>query len=384
MPFSAMNDGERVLPHQVTAEASLTCPKCSDNLTVVTGHHRNGRFVARHFRHQTNEDCAGESIPHLRMKLIALSKLKVEFPNATVSLEKTVGNRRADLLVEFNQPRHPFGHGIAVEVQYRNNSKDLFATDSDYYDQGFSVLWLSEQHYSGYDVSVNHVQHVWPRALPKLRGYDGLQLPICEPPESVEVDIILPREYFEANEAKLKRAYQEASQSPTLSTPTETSHREKAVSGNKSSSWVTHKQVWLSKKADLTKRSLQFVESPTGQYFLKLSKGQRGTRPESILVRVTPNEVNLVEKIPSTIQSAAKKEKQKGEWQDLDICWLKSYESSETAWFKIKSSRDNQYVMELGQKDLSGNSEIVKTKFSISGKLHHDIEEFVNNSIKHL
>lgn len=168
MPFTAIRNGERVLPHETSSDDSLTCPLCNDEMTVVTGHPRKGGFVARHFRHQINDECQGESVPHLRMKSIAFSKLVTRYPDATVSIEESVGSRRADVLVQFPEPRKPLGKGIAVEVQYQNNSKDLFATDQDYYDEGYSVLWLSEQHYEGYDVTVDHVQPVWPNVLPKL------------------------------------------------------------------------------------------------------------------------------------------------------------------------------------------------------------------------
>jgi competence CoiA-like predicted nuclease len=116
-------------------------------MSVVEGHHRKSGFVARHFRHQLNDDCGGESIPHLRMKSIAYSKLVAEYPEASIAVEESIGARRADILVTFPDPQQPLGQGIAVEVQHKNNSKDLFATDQDYYDEGYSVLWLSKQHY---------------------------------------------------------------------------------------------------------------------------------------------------------------------------------------------------------------------------------------------
>jgi len=192
MPFTAVRDGERVLPHEAEPSDSLVCPICDDAMSVVNEHRRRGSFVARHFRHQTNDECSGESIPHLRMKAIAFSKLVATYPDADISLEKSVGTRRADVLVEFPEPRSPLGRGIAVEVQHRNNSKDLFATDQDYYDEGFSVLWLSEQHYSEFDVTVDHVQSVWPKALPQLRGYDGLSRPVVDEFSTPEIQVPSP------------------------------------------------------------------------------------------------------------------------------------------------------------------------------------------------
>ncbi|MDL0127922.1 hypothetical protein PNP84_07290, partial [Halobacterium salinarum] len=122
MPFLALHDGTEVIPNQVQKDAFLECPKCGDQLKIRDSHRRKGSFVARHFYHAAEEetDCGGESPPHLRMKSIAYSKLTTEYPDATIGLEKQLGDRRADILVEFPQPRFPEGRGIGVEVQHKH------------------------------------------------------------------------------------------------------------------------------------------------------------------------------------------------------------------------------------------------------------------------
>jgi competence CoiA-like predicted nuclease len=95
MPFIATRNADRVLPHEATTDSDLSCPVCGDSMSVVAAHTRDGTFVARHFRHRTNDDCAGESAPHLRMKAIAFSKLQTAYPDANVSIEASIGTRRA-------------------------------------------------------------------------------------------------------------------------------------------------------------------------------------------------------------------------------------------------------------------------------------------------
>ena len=275
MPFVAIREGDRVLPYEATKADTLICPVCDDEMTFVTSHHRRGSFVAPHFRHQTNDDCAGESAVHLRMKSIAFSKLDEAYPEATVVSEEPVGSRRADILVRFPQPQFPYGHGIAVEVQYRNDSKDLLKTDQDYYDAGYSVLWLTQQHFDEYNVAIDHIQPVWPNALPQLRGYDGLDWPVEEGTQEVEHHIRLPPDYFKANRSTLRDAF-------------ETGRAQRS-----DADWQTHAQVWLSKPRYTIKRSLQCVESPSGGFYLKLSKGQQGERPEFVHLASRAPDIDL-------------------------------------------------------------------------------------------
>ena len=358
MPFTATHDGERVLPHEAESADSLICPVCDDAMSVVAEHRRRGGFVARHFRHQTNDECRGESIPHLRMKAIAFSKLVTTYPDADVSIEKPVGPRRADVLVEFPEPRQPLGKGIAVEVQHRNNSKDLFATDQDYYDEGFSVLWLSEQHYSDYDVAIDHVQPVWPKALPQLRGYDGLSWPVMDEPSTPEIQVPLPPDYLNHHQPSIREAF------------------ERGQRQRSNRSWTTHRQVWLSTPRQPTKRSLQFAEAPAGGFYLKLSKGKKGERPEFVHVPLSEGDVDGLQNIPEVVSSALEKDQTKGEWQDLEVCWLKAYDDPVTAWLKVVSTPDNGYLLELGKKDANGQSDQVKTSFTPSEKFQYNIRDF--------
>ncbi|SNZ03569.1 Competence protein CoiA-like family protein [Natronoarchaeum philippinense] len=361
MPFTATRDGERVLPHEAESSDALVCPVCDDAMSVVDEHRRRGSFVARHFRHQTNDECRGESIPHLRMKAIAFSKLVTTYPDADVSIEKSVGPRRADVLVEFPEPRSPLGKGIAVEVQHRNNSKDLFATDQDYYDEGFSVLWLSEQHYAEYDVAIDHIQPVWPKALPQLRGHDGLSWPVVDEPSTPEIQVPLPPDYLDHHQPSIRDAF------------------ERGQRQRSNRSWTTHQQVWLSKPHQPTNRSLQFAEAPAGGFYLKLSKGKKGQRPEFVHVPLREDDIGRLQHAPDVLNSALEKKQVEGEWQDLDVCWIKAYADPITAWLKVISTPDNGYLLELGKKDANGQSDQVKTAFTPSEKFHYRFRDFFDS-----
>lgn len=165
MPFVAERDGDLVTPNMVDTETAVVCPACGEEMTVRIEHERDDSFVARHFVHGPDTDCDGESDKHLRMKAIAHSKLAVEYPDAEVTAEEPVGDRQADLVVEFPEPREPLGRGIAVEVQHRNKSKDREATTEHYHAHGYSTLWLYDYHYRGRNVRVEHVEPVWPNAI---------------------------------------------------------------------------------------------------------------------------------------------------------------------------------------------------------------------------
>lgn len=365
MPFVAIREGDRVLPYEATKADTLICPVCDDEMTFVTSHHRRGSFVAPHFRHQTNDDCAGESAVHLRMKSIAFSKLDEAYPEATVVSEEPVGSRRADILVRFPQPQFPYGHGIAVEVQYRNDSKDLLKTDQDYYDAGYSVLWLTKQHFDEYNVAIDHIQPVWPNALPQLRGYDGLDWPVEGGTQEVEHHIRLPPDYFEANRSTLRDAF-------------ETGRAQRS-----DADWQTHAQIWLSKPRYTIKRSLQCVESPSGGFYLKLSKGQQGERPEFVHLKIDMDDMSALERIPETIESALNADHAVGEWHDLTQCWLKPYDDPVTAWLTVRSTKDNDYTLLVGKKTPDGRTESVETVFQPAQKLPA-IRQFVTDIASHL
>ncbi|THE64273.1 competence protein CoiA [Salinadaptatus halalkaliphilus] len=169
MPFIAVDpvDNRPRIPINVGDDEEVQCPVCDDPLRV-----REGSSTARHFYHPPDHSCSGESALHLRMKSIAVEKLKDEYPNASIDVEFITDDipRRADVFVKFEQPRFPLGEEVAVEVQYRNEQKDLTETTASYLADYTSVLWLFEENYVGTrpdydDVELPDPIPVWPYSI---------------------------------------------------------------------------------------------------------------------------------------------------------------------------------------------------------------------------
>jgi len=170
MPFIAVDpvDNRPRIPIGVGDDEEVQCPVCGDPLRV-----REGDSTARHFYHPPDHSCNGESALHLRMKSIAVEKLTDEYPEASIHVEFVTDEvpRRADVFVEFDHPRFPYGKGIAVEVQYQNEQKDLTETTASYLTGDTSVIWLFQENYAGTrpdydDVELPNPIPVWPYSIP--------------------------------------------------------------------------------------------------------------------------------------------------------------------------------------------------------------------------
>lgn len=384
MPFIALREGTRVLPHEASTGEPISCPRCNRLFTVVDSHRRAGSFIARHFRHQTDVDCNGESDDHRRMKLIAFSKLQTEYSHATIELEASVEDRRADVLVSFSDPRQPVGHGIAVEVQHRNNSKNLLATDQDYYDAGFSVLWLSEQHYSGYNVDLGSIQPVWPCALPRLRGYDGLSWPVdaIETRPSVELTIPFPDEILTEYEQELRTAFERGQEQQAVLTGEQSGqpvHNQQSSPETTidSTSWEPLQHIWLSRRRHPTNRAIQYVEAPSGAKFLKLSKGEQGERAEFVTVPITAENVSRLADVHELLDTTTQHRPTEGEWEDIGTCWLTPREQPVTVWLRLVSTPWEAYAFQLGKKNpQTGTKQEVTASFSLADCCLSDLHTF--------
>ncbi|WP_156224497.1 hypothetical protein [Haloferax gibbonsii] len=102
----------------------------------------------------------GESKRHRKLKSLAVSGLRSRFKHFRVDycgLEhdidvstgpSLVDERRADAVICFSEPitnrNRFFGEGVVIEVQYRNQGKDVAAVTADYLQSGYSVYWAHE------------------------------------------------------------------------------------------------------------------------------------------------------------------------------------------------------------------------------------------------
>lgn len=347
MPYLGILDGSQVIPPQVSPDTTVTCPVCESPMAVVRSHERGSAFISRHFRHHEQErttelsaqsgqmtfddlevggECPGESDEHLKMKSIAYARLEHDFPDATVALESSVGNRIADVLLTFDDPRPPYAKGIAVEVQYRNHGKDIKAVTEHYLDREYSVAWLEEADFSEYDVDLSEILSVWPYALPRRTGTEGYHPVIRwlwqEKSPSVSIEIPIPGEYW--------------------------------VSFDKSGEWVpvVHRTLRHRGRAWAT-----ISRSPTQQLTFQLGKKERGWNPEveRVTVQVEPDDCTELRSFASELRQRAfgddrpTKAEREQPWHDLTTAWFAGT-SLITAWLSTSLSPDGDVVLSLGKK----------------------------------
>jgi ssDNA-binding Zn-finger/Zn-ribbon topoisomerase 1 len=159
MPFVANSgNGDKIVPAQAEQGTPYACPECDGELKVRSSHEREGSFVSAHFWHSgsgSGEGCSGESDEHKRMKSIAMSKASSRWPDADIRWEETVGDRRADVLVDFDEVDPRLGEGVAIECQHKNEQKDTIQVTNDFVNNRYSVLWLYEEQFSGKDVDLD-------------------------------------------------------------------------------------------------------------------------------------------------------------------------------------------------------------------------------------
>lgn len=162
MPFIALETekGMKVVPEQVEKGAPLVCPECEWGMTIVR---RSTDGKARHFRHDPEEgggggggggdgsECTGESDTHRQLKSVATSRLeqvfgdRAEWCGVEHRLESPTGNadyRQSDAIAHFRERDEQLGNGLIIEVQYRNEGKDIEETTEDYLAQGYAVAWV--------------------------------------------------------------------------------------------------------------------------------------------------------------------------------------------------------------------------------------------------
>lgn len=163
MPWIALDSGgEKAIPEDVPDHSTVRCPACDGKMSP-RGPTSDGK--ARHFVHHSRiseKRCGGgsegESDQHRKMKSMALSGLRQWFgpmledsgPEVKLDVSRTGSDasiRRADVHVKFVDTHPLFGDTLAVEVQYRNHSKDVDPVTHDYVTLGVSVFWASEENF---------------------------------------------------------------------------------------------------------------------------------------------------------------------------------------------------------------------------------------------
>lgn len=196
MPFIGVTaEGETTIPTKVDEDWVGSCPKCHNELRVRESHQRAGAFVCRHFWHPDNSECGGESDEHRRMKAIAWAKAESRWPDAEVTDEESVGDRRADILVKFEDAHERHQKGVAIECQYKHEDKDIEGTSEDFAEAGYSVLWLYPNAFSKTDADFDAGEWkvAWAANVPDSDNWTGYHGVIrwlqSDKPTEVEVEI---------------------------------------------------------------------------------------------------------------------------------------------------------------------------------------------------
>jgi hypothetical protein len=246
LPYIATSEsGEQIIAEEADQEDTYLCPECDEVLKIRSSHYRDGSFVSRHFWHPRSaggDECAsvgGESAEHKRMKSIAMSKAKEHWPDATVKLEACVGQRRADVLVTFPEPKYQYGRGVAIECQHKNEQKNTDAVTADFHDEQHSVLWLYEEQYNEGDVNLEAgtwCRWMWARDVPARQSWSGYHGVVHwlrqDKPTEVTFNVPLPGDIHDIYQTRLRMAWRRGQLLHNrLSTDKrdKTSHRETAT-----------------------------------------------------------------------------------------------------------------------------------------------------------
>ncbi len=201
MPWIAIHDGDHKAPRQVPKGVDVECPSCEDRMRV-RGKSSDGR--AHHFFHVENIggaeggrniDCesVSESKIHMKWKSLAADRLEQEFGDRieTCEMEYALAapvsekeQRYADAAIVFSEPDEQLGRGLAVEVQHKNEGKDIAKTTADYTEQGFAVAWVDERDFSTdrcqlAEVDFRHRARdtVWPDFVPDEARWQSRNTP---------------------------------------------------------------------------------------------------------------------------------------------------------------------------------------------------------------
>ena len=131
MPIVAQTEsGEAITAFEAEDAEQKYCLTCEEEFDHIRGRYdrEDGVTVSECFVHDSSSDSAscGESPEHMRMKGVAAAIADNEFPEAEVVIEGWVGSsKKADARVRFPETHERYGDGIAIEVQHKNESKDI-------------------------------------------------------------------------------------------------------------------------------------------------------------------------------------------------------------------------------------------------------------------
>lgn len=230
--------GDIVMIEDADAEAEFSCPDCDAPVSYVREHRRKSvegtvgpffRFYdCAHAGVTPSESSGGggggggpaESDIHKQRKWTALQEAIDEYGYSSYSTEKRIGSKRADAVLQFQEPHPEYGRGFVIEYQHKNESKDIPATEQHYARYEYTTLWLWESEFKSLtgvpevDLFGGRVCTPFPYAVPEQSDWYGPghfeqrekwreahdnDLTDSEVPARIVKDWVLPttREYWE-------------------------------------------------------------------------------------------------------------------------------------------------------------------------------------------
>lgn len=227
MPWMCLHNGKKKAPRQVPEDVEVECPECREEMSVVKAHMRGDSLVSRHFRHKSGGGAVGEtgggsaacesvheSDEHMVWKSMAADRLESLFAGNLFDCQMELmieaptsekDYRQADAAVIFEERDTQLGQGVVVEVQYRNNSKDIEAVTEDYLEQDLSVVWADADDFgerrmqlAEVDIRTRAFEAIWPEHVPPKSAWESETdyIPNIVPESSVPAT--LPPEFFDA------------------------------------------------------------------------------------------------------------------------------------------------------------------------------------------
>lgn len=198
MPWIGLYEGEKKGAWQVPLQTDAECPTCGGRVRVWS---EGVDGTASHFKHIDGmsggnggpgggvQDCdsVAESDEHLKWKNLAAQRLATAFdvPDECVRVEMGLEapvsakeRRIGDAVLVFPDRDEQLGRGVVVEVQHRNDNKDIEETTADYIKQDFSVVWTDESDFADdhcrlVEVDFRHRarEAAWPEHVPSEEAW---------------------------------------------------------------------------------------------------------------------------------------------------------------------------------------------------------------------
>lgn len=169
MPKIAETDQGLVLPtdegDKFCDTQTLVCPHCNEKMGHNPGSTRkDGVEISPYFYHTgeladdtSGAGCSegGESAEHEEMKVEAIEAARSTGIPGHAEKEATFGDHQVDVVFIFDDEHPEYGKGFALEVQYKNKSKNYVSPTKTYLLENYSVVWVFDD-----DTERQHAQQV--------------------------------------------------------------------------------------------------------------------------------------------------------------------------------------------------------------------------------